>query len=169
MASTKGETERENRRLQGLLNWLRHNPLKSGVVVGAASILGSFSTIYFQNIFIPSLMPLNVITKISTRNPSRQKAYVAQNGTTFSPLELAATVENPGSRKLYLLRTAWVAEVCSIVDLKNESNKGSAATAGAGLIKIVPNFEESVESNNKAYTTNISHVYKGYNRVLDYP
>ncbi|MEB3334691.1 MAG: hypothetical protein VKP70_06875 [Cyanobacteriota bacterium] len=136
------------------VSWLKNNPVQSAI--GSALVLVGVPMIngYYQNVFLPNLIPLNVVTKVTATNPSIQKAYRRKNGTVFSPLELAITVENPSKKKLYLLKSVWVAEVCSFVDHHIDQN-----------LKDEKNFLDTIQQNNQPYKDDTSQIYEGYSRA----
>ena len=136
-----------------LLSWLKNNPVQSAI--GSALVLVGVPMVngYYQNVFLPNLIPLNVVTRIIATNPSAQKTYRPKSGSIFSPLELAITVENPGKKKIYLLKAVWVGEVCSFID--HRIDKG---------LKADRTFRETVQLNNQPYKDDTSQIYEGYSR-----
>lgn len=141
-----------------LLQWLKDNPLKS--IAGSAIALIGVPMInaYYQSVFLPGLTPLNVVTEVSASNPSKKRIYTARNGVTYSPLELNVTIHNPGKRKLHLLKTYWVGEVCSILEhYANTPQQESHA------------FDERIERNNQPFSsTGNGQLYLGYDRACKF-
>ena len=140
--------------LSGLFAWLKDNPL----IVGLGAVLVFVAQTWFKDVFLPGFIPLNVITTISTSSPGREKPYISNNGKAYySPLELSVSAKNPGKKKLYLLKSMWIGEVCSIIDFNYDKNDREGATSR--------NFLEFVKKNNQAYKSGTGQAYDGYTRV----
>jgi hypothetical protein len=100
-------------RFRQSIDWLQNNPLKAAIVsvVGALGIPALINT-FFQEVFVPALMPLNIITEVSTLNPTSRNSFAVSSTKSISPIELDVGIKNPGKRKIYLLRSVWTAEIC---------------------------------------------------------
>jgi hypothetical protein len=144
-------------------SWLKNNPLKSfASFIFVAVGIPALNTL-FQEVFVPSLMPLNVVTDVSAENPSSKGAYSLGNGEVMSPIELNVTIKNPGRRKIYLLRSVWTAEVCKLVPKQSSG-------ADAERVREVneAQFFQEVEINNNPWASGFAPTYQGLERICKF-
>jgi len=82
------------------LTWLQNNPIKAFMAtsVGAVGLPALMNTLV-QEVFVPSLLPLNIITSVTTLQPSLKSTFTLAGHKSYSPIELEVSVKNPGKKR----------------------------------------------------------------------
>jgi hypothetical protein len=147
------------------LTWFQNNPIKA-VIVSVFGTLGVPALIntLFQEIFVPALMPLNIITNVSTVNPSRKEVFALNGNRSLSPIELQVGIKNPGKRKIYLLRSVWTAEICKLAPKSVSPEVEKASLEDHDGVQ----FSNDLEQNNNPWQAAFPTTFLGFERLCKF-
>jgi hypothetical protein len=116
---------------------------------------------WYERVYIPSQIPLNVEVTLAVQAPKSKHNNEAVETTTGgknnaetkpSPLNIDITIKNPGNKILYLKQSFWQAEACYIRTDSQDKNKQTE------------DFTKHVSDNQKLKSPTQFQFYNGYYR-----
>jgi hypothetical protein len=141
------------------LAWLQNNPIKASLatILGAIGLPALINTL-LQEVFVPALLPLNIITNVSMQKPSLKSTFTLEGNKTYSPIELEVSVKNPGKKKIFLMRSVWTAEVCKLapksLTLDSQDSTKEAIEDS--------NFTSDLQANNNPWKSRFPTTFLGF-------
>ena len=141
------------------LAWLQNNPIKASLatILGAIGLPALINTL-LQEVFVPALLPLNIITNVSMHKPSLKSTFTLAGNKKYSPIELEVTVKNPGKKKIFLMRSVWTAEVCKLapksltLDSQDSANEAIEDSY----------FASDIQANNNPWKSRFPTTFLGF-------
>jgi hypothetical protein len=139
--------------------WLQNNPIKAflATVFGTIGLPALINTL-LQEVFVPALLPLNIITNVSTLKPSLRSTFTLGETKSYSPLELEVSVKNPGKKKIFLMRSVWTAEVCKLAPKSSSPSSGGAAQESTDDLF----FASDLQANNNPWKSKFPTTFLGF-------
>jgi hypothetical protein len=141
------------------LAWFLNNPIKASLatMLGAIGLPALINTLV-QEFFVPALLPLNIITNVSTLKPSLRSTFTLAGNKSYSPIEIEVSVKNPGKRKIFLMRSVWTAEICKLAP--KSLTLDSEDSADASIEDSY--FAVDLQANNNPWKSRFPTTFLGF-------